>query len=102
VNAGRKFSSTFMMICTLLLGLLLFTKLLTWYMCFRLRFRVKYWLDRWRLDVSLKRAGLPEELRCEIVKIYSARYSEWLKMSSLSTLISIAIKGSKAKQCSRA
>ena len=47
--------------------------------------------------MSLKRAGLSEELRCEIVKIYSAMYSEWLKMSSLSTFISIAIKGSKAK-----
>jgi hypothetical protein len=97
VNMGEKFSMAFMMICTLLPGFLLFTKLLTWYTCFRLRFRVKYWLDRWRLDVSLRRAGLPEELRHEIVKIYSARYSEWLKMSSLSTLISIAIKGSKTK-----
>jgi hypothetical protein len=97
VNMGEKFSMAFMMICTLLPGFLLFTKLLTWYTCFRLRFRVKYWLDRWRLDMSLRRADLPEELRREIVKIYSARYSEWLKMSSLSTLISIAIKGSKTK-----
>jgi len=73
---------------SLVLGLLLFTvKAFTWYLYLKVKLKIQYYYNLFKLKYTLKRRGVPRELRDYVVKAYSRYYRQYALRFSLRRLL---------------